>query len=249
MFSIIYDFSNDKRTLREVLGELDLKKIAKEAEKRPVILRGFFNKNQTQAIKNQILSDFPDSSISQNFKYYEGCPNVNKYIYRDYSYFRPERRFLWNYFLWNQDDKNPIFQIGKTFIELLNLLTGFPKDYGHDPKCGHFYTLSTMCYPKGGGFLGPHVDDYGANYQALLIMSKLGVDYKEGGVYCFDEENKCRYLEPELEYGDVLLLPATVVHGVYAVDPKENDELYEGRWAFFTPMPRSDSLVNSPNKL
>ena len=235
------------QSIEAAFNSLNLNELTLEAESRPVVIRGIYSNKDVIDLRNKVLFDFEEYKSLLESRYYYGCPNVYKLLNRDYHYYRPERRHLWNYFMWNRKPDHIIYDIGISFTRLINSLAGLPSDYGHDPACGHFYTLSTMLYPKGGGFLAPHVDSYFQKYQALLIMSKLGEDFYEGGSFCFDSDNKNHFIEPELERGDVLLLPSTVVHGVYPIDPKIEDENpFSGRWAFFTPMPNSNILVDGP---
>lgn len=245
MFCKVYDIEKGK-TPQEVFKDLDWDLIAKEAESNPMILRGIFSRDDTTKIKETIKGDFRNSKPAPDTRYYLGCPNVYKTLDRDYFYYRPEKRALWNYFLWNAKSSHPVYELGLPLISIINRLAGLPENYGHDPKCGHFYTLSAMCYPKGGGFLGPHVDSYAQKYQALVIMSQLGEDFSEGGLFCFDKDLTNCFIEPELNNGDLLLLPSTVVHGVYPIDPKVRGSHFEGRWGFFTPMPSSSLLVEGP---
>jgi hypothetical protein len=121
--------------------------------------------------------------------------------------------------------------IFRRLIQFRNLLYKLPKDFTCNGTENGMWTASRINhYPRGGGFMAPHVDVGTAAVatgmgmdryvQLLLLMTKKGVDYHEGGAYIdFDGE---RYLfESECEIGDIVIYDGRVNHGVEEIDPME----------------------------
>lgn len=116
-----------------------------------------------------------------------------------------------------------------------NRLQGAPEDFCVERPEGATYTLSRIHqFPAGGGFLGEHADSVAARVpldaglartgpepvyvQLLLVMSRPGEDFEQGGGYYVRGDRRIfyeRYTEP----GDVLLYNGRTRHGVGAVDP------------------------------
>ena len=101
------------------------------------------------------------------------------------------------------------------------------------PSDGQIDRLQIVNYPKGGGELRDHVDPR-KNQRVVsgLIMSKIGEDFKSGGFYFRNKQNKKINIEKQLEIGDSVIFYGSVIHGVDIVDKDEklNWKSYDSRW-------------------
>lgn len=63
-------------------------------------------------------------------------------------------------------------------------------------------------------------------------MSKIGEDFRSGGFYFRDKNNKKMNIESKLEIGDSVIFYGSIVHGVDTVDTnlKLNWKSYDSRW-------------------
>jgi hypothetical protein len=121
--------------------------------------------------------------------------------------------------------------IFRRLIQFRNLLYALPRDFTcHGTENGMWSASRINHYPRGGGFMAPHVDlgtsqlatDIGMEryVQLLLLMTKKGEDYHEGGAY-IDLDGKRYLFESECEIGDVVIYDGRVNHGVEEIDPME----------------------------
>lgn len=138
---------------------------------------------------------------------------------------------------------NPTFQedifgmhaIFRRMIQFRNLLYSLPRDFTCDGTEDGMWSASRINhYPRGGGFMAPHTDvgtntiamDMGMEryVQLLLLMSKKGEDYLEGGAY-IDLDGRRYLFESECEIGDIVIYDGRVNHGVEDIDPMAPLEL------------------------
>lgn len=121
--------------------------------------------------------------------------------------------------------------IFRRLIEFRNLLYSLPKGFTCTGIDRGMWTASRINhYPRGGGFMAPHVDigtaaaatEMGMEQyvQLLLLMTKKGVDYQEGGAY-IDVDGERYFFESECEIGDVVVYDGRITHGVEEIDPME----------------------------
>jgi len=127
-----------------------------------------------------------------------------------------------------------IYQMHDIFRRLTrfrNLLYSLPRDYTvNGVENGHWTASRINHYPRGGGFMAAHTDfgtatiaaDLGLDryVQLLLLMTKRGVDFHDGGAY-IDVEGKRYFFESECEIGDVVIYDGRVNHGVEEIDSME----------------------------
>ena len=156
-------------------------------------------------------------------------------------YFYSSFRFI------NKKNTNKIILINSipksgTYLlhQILNSIS-FLNDYGL------FVASRFQHYPKGGGFLAPHKDEFaikaakqlGINlyYNFLLIMTKKGKDYKKGGGFVL-KNNKIITYEDVAEVGDVIIYNSKTTHGVLDIDSNlfPSRETKEGRYIALTTL-------------
>ncbi len=160
-------------------------------------------------------------------------------------------RFLRTFYnpLWDRDIYG-CHGIFKIMIDLRNRLYGLAPGFAAEkPEQGLWTAARIHHYPRGGGFMAPHCDDVLSNvsakaglnsyYQVILLMSKKGLDYEEGGGYL--EINGTRiFFEDTYEPGDLVIYDGRTVHGVEEIDSQETLDLRSlaGRLAAFVSLYR-----------
>jgi len=129
-----------------------------------------------------------------------------------------------------------------TLARVRNHLGRVDPDFAvHGIEESQFTAARIQQYPRGGGFMASHRDyfsvanatDSGADYaQPVLIMSRYGEDYVEGGAYIVHGGERILY-EACCEPGDVIAYDGRSTHGVADVDPLEPIDLttFSGRVA------------------
>jgi len=129
-----------------------------------------------------------------------------------------------------------------TLARLRNWLGGVDRDFAvHGFDAGQFTAARIHQYPRGGGFMAAHRDhfsvanamDSGAAYaQPVMILSRHGEDYHEGGAFIVRDGEPVFY-ESECAPGDVVVYDGRALHGVADIDPLEPIDLqsFSGRVA------------------
>ena len=129
------------------------------------------------------------------------------------------------------DDIFGMHAIFRRLIQFRNLLYKLPKDFTTNGTENGMWSASRINhYPRGGGFMATHTDvgtasvaaDAGMDryVQLLLLLTKKGVDFHEGGAY-IDLDGQRYLFESECEIGDVVIYDGRVTHGVEEIDPME----------------------------
>jgi hypothetical protein len=151
--------------------------------------------------------------------------------------------------LWD-DDLFGFHALVAIMARLRNRLMDLPAGFAvAQPERGVWTASRIYQYPRGGGFMIPHRDEtfssfpselgvYGY-YQMVLVMSRKGIDFHEGGGY-FVNRGKRVFFEQEYELGDMVLYDDRVPHGVQEIDPKAPLDLQSplGRLAGFANLYR-----------
>jgi hypothetical protein len=139
-----------------------------------------------------------------------------------------------NFFPWNPDPLG-LFELLRSVFEIRNLMAGVERDayLGLEPTDGATARIAVQFYPRGAGRMNLHRDPIGTHQVAvcLLVMSRAGVDYKQGGLVV---DHGIQYRpEAGCAPGDIIWLSPDVVHGVSPVDPDNpfGWEGFRGRWA------------------
>ena len=151
--------------------------------------------------------------------------------------------------LWDKDTFG-MHAIFRMMIRVRNRLMGLPETFAMDkPERNLWSACRVQHYPKGGGFLIPHsdinankaVNDAGIerNANIVLIMTKRGIDFTEGGGFVEIDGEKVFY-EDEYNVGDLVIYDDRNIHGVSDIDPMEPTSINssEGRYAGFTTLMR-----------
>ncbi|QQR88948.1 MAG: hypothetical protein IPJ88_12045 [Myxococcales bacterium] len=147
-----------------------------------------------------------------------------------YGVYRPRcLRTIYNP-IWAED----IYGMRENFRKLAqvrNVLYGLPLNFAVDKIDDGMWTAARIHhYPAGGGFLISHKDNvvprmqeekgYPSFYQLIMVMTKKGVDFQEGGGFAVIDGERYFY-ESEVEYGDIVVYDGRTEHGVGDIDPSE----------------------------
>ena len=121
-------------------------------------------------------------------------------------------------------------EILKKLTKIQNYFYNLEPEYGINEKKtrhGLFVASRFQHYPSGGGFLASHKDKYAIKaakklgidlfYNFLLIMTKKGKDYKNGGGFV-TKDNKIVNYEDSAKIGDVIIYNSKTNHGVLDID-------------------------------
>jgi hypothetical protein len=145
----------------------------------------------------------------------------------------------WTFFSWNRDLFSMYGRYGDVY-RLRNLMSGLPAEMFISRRIDNGFAarLAVYFYPTGKGFLGTHIDPVGYPYSctATMVMNKRGRDFKTGGFYVLRGKEK-RFIEDELEPGDLYFCNPACLHGVEIID---SDSEYDpmgsvGRWNMVFP--------------
>ena len=158
-------------------------------------------------------------------------PNYQRLMMGEWGEAETQHSFWMRLFynpLWNEDCYG-MHSVFRRLVRLRNLVQDTREDYCLEGPESGIYTLSRIHqYPAGGGFLASHRDSVAARvpitgglsdyFQVLLVMSRRGQDFTQGGGYWIQDGRRVLY-EDFCEPGDVLIYNSQTLHGVACVDP------------------------------
>jgi hypothetical protein len=230
------------------IGDDVIDRIRRERDDKGYILRGFFDPDILDNIREYCHEYSLAESPTGNIDYYEGVENHYKILDRGYEGGRPEFRRLFQHFMWNEAGTPEIESIGKSLVHARNRIAELDMNMALDTDTGYYTSYSAVHYPSGKGFLGPHGDHEDQMFEVILLLTEYGEDYEKGGLYFFDDDGEHHFVDPQTEKGDLVLAPASNFHGTYRIDPDTDVDLtsQDGRWMMFTPMVPTDVLASPP---
>lgn len=213
-----------------------------------VILKDFFSKKSLIELREAIFKLFCDS----NFSNPELNHNTLNFIRRDEnpakSAVKRTKQFYVSFY-WNK----PLFGEREKFLSLTHLrgkIARLPLGYTVNgiEQDGYLTYPNITHYPIGGGMLNKHTDPPNKQFCTIMAaMSERGRDFKNGGIYFYNNDKKVD-LESHLSIGDVYLMNPSIPHGVDKIyDLKESNseinwELNKGRWILFPALIEATSL-------
>ncbi|MDG0965432.1 MAG: hypothetical protein P8O23_10220 [Opitutales bacterium] len=147
------------------------------------------------------------------------------------------------------DDIYGMRSIFRKVSRVRNLIYGLPEDFAIEEVASNGYWTASRIhqYPSGGGFFTGHRDttlldvakEKGTGFfQVILVMSKKGQDFEQGGAFVDKNEDERLYLEDLLSPGDIAIYNGETVHGVEDIDPhrKLTLDTINGRLAGFVSL-------------
>jgi|GEM_PF-2256611 len=130
-------------------------------------------------------------------------------------------------------DKNypALGSLFNSMIAVRNNLMMVDADFGKDPKRDGFWNACRVHhYPRGGGFMSLHRDEYFPSkladkdkpfYQMLVLLSRKNIDFFTGGGVLVSFKDKKIDVETEAGFGSMILYDGRTKHGVEDVDPDQ----------------------------
>jgi hypothetical protein len=113
-------------------------------------------------------------------------------------------------------------------IAVRNKLMTVASDFGDDPNRDGFWNACRVHhYPRGGGFMTLHRDEYFPErladkdkpfYQLLVLLSRKNTDFFTGGGVVVGFKGKRVDVEIEGGFGAMILYDGRTLHGVEDVD-------------------------------
>ena len=221
-------------------------------EKEAYILKNSADKNLKNTII-QLANYYKKNKKTSFYKMIDGVPNfhrvIDKNITKKYSLFAIKHSF----YFYNCNIKTKLEKKLKDGVykhwRYVKLLAGnSKKKYENNiPSDGQIDRLQIVRYPAGGGELRDHVDPR-KNQRVVsgIIMSKVGIDFKNGGFYFKSSKNKKINIEKNLDEGDAVIFYGSIAHGVDKVDPDEKLiwNSNKGRWFIGMFVNDSDLVKN-----
>lgn len=206
-----------------------------------VVIRGLYDRDRLLELRDAVYGLRHSRGFAENMKYNESTPDHVKIVDKPLSDPRPTRFVLSQFFPWNTPHHRDIRTIAEELMIFRNICSGLAPQTGLSDADEFISWPSFIHYRRGGDFLAPHRDDYA--FQTILILSQSGEDFTQGGAFYLDP-SRHHFLEPSLEFGDLVLLKSDLVHGVHAIDPQADDNGSQaGRWMMFCPLIRRDHIL------
>lgn len=212
------------------------------------IIKNCFEKNFVSKVKND-FQNFVKSEKSGFHKMVENCPDFHRVIDEKVSglYSIKALKHSAYFFPWNGDKYN-LFPVINERWRYLKIMGGrkYNEFEKNTPKDGIVDRIQVLKYPPGGS-LETHCDPYHNQRTFISIyMSTRGEDYKSGGFYVIDKDNKKLDLEEYINAGDIGFGYASIMHGVDKIDGLENCEwdTNKGRWFIGLYSNDSDEVKN-----
>lgn len=183
-----------------------------------------------------------------------GCPDFYRINNLDERSYVKAQMLQFNFHPWNQNMFG-LFEKMKGLYQIKNQLSGLEPDafLNNTPQDGHIARLAFQFYPKGGGCIKMHADPVGSHQVSVpvLMMSKKGIDYQQGGGSALNENNELIDTDSLMEKGDAVFFNAEVIHGVKPIDPDEklNWLDFQGRWIMIASIIKTLADDETPNSL
>lgn len=235
----------EQTSLDAMIGDADRWRVELDATLRneSAVIRGLFDRDRLLALRESVYGVRQRDGLSGNMPYNEATPDHVKLVDKPLGSDRPTRFVLSQFFPWNRQANADIPAISQGLMRFRNLASGFAPDTGMRAGCDYVSWPSVIQYRRGGDFLAAHRDQYA--FQCILVLSEMGQDFTEGGNFWLGETGH-HFEEPNLRFGDVLLLKSDLVHGVHPIDPALHDDgSMAGRWMMFCPLARRADVLRA----
>jgi hypothetical protein len=231
--------------MTRIIDTSPLADLVADAGLRQNLLQQFYDKNvcivRNVATRSEVaaliayLSGIGRNSLPNWQPILPKCPNFHRVNHWDERSHVKTCFHQFSFFPWNHDVFNLFKRFRDVFV-LRNLLSGAEPDayLGQEPYEDCTARLSFQFYPKGVGGMNEHIDPVGSHQAVvpLLMMSQLGVDFREGGIFARAADGRRIFIESSTSPGDVVLFSAEMPHGVATIDPTAAADWpsFEGRW-------------------
>ena len=199
------------------------------------ILRGMFDPGRLAELKSELHASSRHCD-AENLPLVRGCANHHRLVQTPYDSDAPTFRREFINFHWNEgwSDLN---RYGRVLANLHHAIIGLDPSTAIEAGDGRVTMFRVHHYPAGGGFCGPRVGDVNG-VEMSLLLSQYGEDYRSGGLFYIDRGNRHHFVDAQTRFGDLIILPAGSVWGVYPIDVERPVDLLlaSGRWSLTTPV-------------
>ncbi len=181
------------------------------------------------------LKNVGQNSLPNYQKIEKGALNFHRMNVWDERSYVPACFHQFSFFPWNQDVFQ-LFDLCRDVYQMRNLLSQLEpnKFMGREPEEGCTARISVQFYPKSVGGMNKHIDpfDFHQTVVPIIIMTKKGKDFHEGGAFVEMSDGRHLILDDEADVGDVIYFSAQMPHGVQRIDPSQDADWvsFEGRW-------------------
>ena len=182
------------------------------------------------------LSEVGRNSLPNRIPTLPGCLNHHRVFQWDELSYVKGSYHQFSFFPWNKDIFE-VFELFRPIYRVRNLLNGLaPERYlGPTPEDDCIGRIAFQFYPRGKGAMNKHQDpvDIHQKIQPILIMTKRGHDFEEGGLYYEAADGTRVYVDEIAEPGDVVWACPQIPHGVEQIDPGAKPDWlsFRGRWS------------------
>jgi hypothetical protein len=216
------------------------------------IVRSYFDQGRILALRT-LMREIACMFTPSWHPCLDGCPDYHR-INDEYPKSWVKARMHSFYFhRWNA--RRDLFDGFKEIFEMKNWLVGLPADghYDSTPSSGVISRLVSHQYPRGGGYLAPHVDPASpfARIQTIIQASEYGKDFSVGGLWIQPPAlQQPLMIDCLTQLGDLVVASPAVPHGVAPIDPDFplDWDRTDGRWMILPIVIRSDYNMNPETK-
>ena len=131
--------------------------------------------------------------------------------------------------------KNCIDILNKGILLKKNFINNYAK-FHRQKKIAYDFIPRGSYYPAGGGYYQLHNDSFSdEKILDVIPVSILNEDYNQGGLF-IKIKNKEYNIEKYASFGSIILLDASVNHGIKPVDKKKKliKKSFEGRFSLIS---------------
>jgi hypothetical protein len=179
------------------------------------------------------LSQVGGSSLPNYQPIHLGCLNFHRVKHSSHAGYGKGSFHQFCFFPWNQDVLALFDAVGPVY----SLMNEINRDRRDRFLCNYeeekIARLSFQYYPRGVGQIEEHADPTADSLSvAILMMSKKGVTFREGGGYVIGKNDDKVNYDNLTSPGDLIIFGSATRHGVEVIDPGSTQPWlsFEGRW-------------------
>ena len=186
-------------------------------------------------------------------KLLDGVPNFSRRVdeKNNSKYALRFDRYSSYFFPFNEaKEKIKLFNYVNRTLRIIKYISGYDEKIWEKniPSDGVVDRVQICCYPSTTGGMELHQDPIAVQkFFISAYLSKKGVNYEEGGIYCLNKNNEKIDLEKNIDVGDFSLGIASIMHGVDKIKTSHTNKIlgdFPGRWWLGVYAVQTDYLKN-----
>jgi hypothetical protein len=175
----------------------------------------------------------------QFHKILDGVPNYSRRVdeKNNSKYSLRFDRYSSYFFPFNESkEKTKVFNYINRTLRLIKYISGYDEKIWEKniPSDGVVDRVQICCYPDKTGGMELHQDPIAVQkFFISAYLSKKGINYEEGGIYCLNKKDEKIDLEQNINAGDFTLGLASLMHGVDKIKTTNSNTVlgdFPGRW-------------------